>query len=323
MGEKKLLIFHQGALGDFVLAFPALIRLKQHFSQTDAICKPQLGELAKGFRLVDKWFSQDAARFASLFSGAIDPDVKSLFEAYDEIILFSFSEQLEKAINEIKKHSVCRIPPRPKSSDKTHVGLHLLKSLSGCGLIGEDDEPGSLKRPSLYNPTEVFYETPHSQRILLHPGAGSSRKMWALSNFLKLEVSLKADTYRPEFVIGPAEEFLGKELLDDNGGKRTIRITDDLSALVALMQSADGFIGNDSGVSHLAAFLGLPTVAVFGPSDPEIWRPVGPAVSVLSPQKLECDPKIGTFGPFKNNKEDFNTISSQMVLDTLYNLMRL
>lgn len=323
MGEKKLLIFHQGALGDFVLTFPALIRLKQHFSRIDAICKPQLGDLAKGLRLVDSWFSQDAARFASLFSDAIDPGVKSLLEAYDEIILFSFSEQLEKAINEMRSHSVYRIPPRPKNSDKTHIVIHLLKSLSGCGLIGEDDEPGSLELPSLYNPTEVFYKTPHSQRILLHPGAGSSRKMWALSNFLKLEVSLKADKYRPEYVIGPAEEFLGTELLDDNGGKRTVHVTEDLSALVALMRSADGFIGNDSGVSHLAAFLGLPTVAVFGPSDPEIWRPVGPAVSVLSPQERECDPKIVTPGPFKNNKEDFNTIPCQMVLDTLYNLMRL
>jgi ADP-heptose:LPS heptosyltransferase len=44
------------------------------------------------------------------------------------------------------------------------------------------------------------------------------------------------------------------------------------------------YVGNDSGVSHLAAALGVPTIAVFGPTDPTVWAPLGPKVAVVAPQ---------------------------------------
>jgi ADP-heptose:LPS heptosyltransferase len=48
-------------------------------------------------------------------------------------------------------------------------------------------------------------------------------------------------------------------------------------------------VGNDSGVSHLAAFLGLPTAVIFGPADPVRWKPVGPSVEMVHPE-LDCSP---------------------------------
>jgi hypothetical protein len=56
-----------------------------------------------------------------------------------------------------------------------------------------------------------------------------------------------------------------------------------LSRLAALLVECSGYVGNDSGVSHLAAALGVPTAAVFGPTDPAVWAPVGPKVSVVGP----------------------------------------
>ena len=130
MVEEKLLIFHQGALGDVVLTFPALIRLKKQFTPIDAVCKPQLGELTKGLGLIDNWFSQDAARFASLYSDSIDTDVKNLLNTYDEIILFSFSQDLAQSVNRIRQHPVHRISPRPRPTDNLHVAAYLLKNLA-------------------------------------------------------------------------------------------------------------------------------------------------------------------------------------------------
>ena len=54
-----------------------------------------------------------------------------------------------------------------------------------------------------------------------------------------------------------------------------------LEAVAGLIACADLYIGNDSGLTHMAAALGAPTVAVFGPTDPGTWRPLGRVVRVL------------------------------------------
>ena len=53
------------------------------------------------------------------------------------------------------------------------------------------------------------------------------------------------------------------------------------------LQQCRCYLGNDSGITHLAAMLGVPTVAIFGPTDPKIWRPVGPLVKVIQGHTLE------------------------------------
>ena len=67
----------------------------------------------------------------------------------------------------------------------------------------------------------------------------------------------------------------------------------DVLELAALFRTAAAYIGNDSGATHLAAWLGLPTVAVFGPSDPLRWRPFGVAVAVVAPPRA-CTPCFET-----------------------------
>jgi hypothetical protein len=58
---------------------------------------------------------------------------------------------------------------------------------------------------------------------------------------------------------------------------------DNLEELAAMLCGARAFVGADSGPAHLAAQLGVPTLALFGPTDPAIWAPIGPRVRVLSP----------------------------------------
>ena len=320
MVEKKLLIFHQGALGDFVLTFPALIRLKKHFTPIDAVCKPQLGELAKGLGLIENWFSQDAARFASLFSDTIDPDVKNLLNTYDEIILFSFSKDLAQSINQIRHYPVHRIPPRPQPTDNIHVALHLLKNLVSCGLIAADNNLNTFEQPSFYGQKEVLYNSLHSRQVLLHPGAGSQKKMWPVTNFVQLERLLTSDGYRPEYIMGPADRFLSDALRTPGARQSVVHTPENIPALAALMKTAGGYIGNDSGVSHLAAYIGLPTVAVFGPSDPEIWRPIGPRVQIVRP-KFPRGPGVAPHPKNSESPDGLAEITPAAVLDTFYKLL--
>lgn len=279
--NKNLLIIHQGALGDFVLTFPAILRLHRHYEDIDVLCQSGLGKLAKSLGIVEKWYPLEASYVATIFTDNTDPKVKSLLTRYTKIILFSLSTGLEHRIRLVTSKRICRIATKPPPHMHIHLTEFVLESLISCQLIEKadampDDIPLTLQR----------IQTRYHKKILLHPGAGSIRKRWPILNFLEIEAMLKAKGMNPEFILGPAEEDLAAAL---PGSGRTVHILSDLTDLARLLNSAGGYIGNDSGATHLAAFLGVPTVAIFGPSDPQRWAPVGRAVETVRPD-LECRP---------------------------------
>jgi heptosyltransferase III len=108
--------------------------------------------------------------------------------------------------------------------------------------------------------------------IAIHPFSGSPAKNWPLENYLGLAASLD----RPvQFCAGP------EEILDD-----AVRF-DNLYDVATWLASAHAYIGNDSGISHLAAAVGTPVIAIFRTSDPAVWAPRGPAVIVLRKPDVE------------------------------------
>jgi ADP-heptose:LPS heptosyltransferase len=85
-------------------------------------------------------------------------------------------------------------------------------------------------------------------------------------------------------VLGEAErERWPAARLDRWREARNVCEPADAVALSQRIAGASCYIGNDSGPTHLAAQLGVPTIALFGPSDRRVWRPVGPAVTVIAP----------------------------------------
>ncbi|QTA92470.1 glycosyltransferase family 9 protein [Desulfonema magnum] len=314
----KLLIIHQGALGDFVATFPAIIRLKKRFCRTDVLCQSKLGKLACELDIADQYFPLEAASFSSLYSDAADPRVQNILRTYHEIVLFSYSEQLGQTINKITHKKAYLIHPRADVHQRIHITEHILSHLVKCGLA----DPLPPVSEGIFS--SVFHRDRREKqydpaRILIHPGSGGRKKFWHLSNFTQVETALRSDRFMPEFILGPAEHFLAKSLQDHQN--RIVHTISDLTELVSLLKIAGGFIGNDSGVSHLAAFMGLPAVAVFGPSDPERWRPVGRAVSVVRPADLDCSPCFElTHQKTCDKQECFDRTSPETVLGVFYEL---
>jgi ADP-heptose:LPS heptosyltransferase len=109
-------------------------------------------------------------------------------------------------------------------------------------------------------------------------------KRWPLDRFLALADALaeQGDTPAP-LLAGEveAERFTAGERADfaAAGGN----ILTDLGALADELAAATLVVGNDSGPAHLSAQLGVPTLALFGPTDPDVWSPIGPHVRVLAP----------------------------------------
>jgi ADP-heptose:LPS heptosyltransferase len=311
MPNANLLIIHQGALGDFILTFPAITRLHKYYNPIDVLCQSQPGKLARALGMVQNWYPAEAASFASLFSNQIDSKIKSILEQYDKVIIFTLSDHLERSINSVSKNLCCRLPPKPPARRRIHVAQFILENISNCGLIKQtdamlEDVPLPERKGQPQNP----------RKILLHPGAGSIRKRWPVSGFFQVVIALEKAGLKPEFILGPAEKNL-TDALQDSG--RPVHLLDSLPELVVLLKSAGGYIGNDSGASHLAAYLGLPTTVIFGPADPQRWAPVGRAVQIVRPS-LQCRPCFETEPANCDDPQCLSGISPQKVLEAFYSV---
>jgi heptosyltransferase III len=113
--------------------------------------------------------------------------------------------------------------------------------------------------------------TPAADRenfAVIHPFSGSPRKNWPLENFQALAAKLEPDL--------PVRWCAGN---DDPPLPDAVRFPD-LYDLACWLAKASLYVGNDSGITHLAAAVGTPVLAFFGPTDPAVWAPRGPNVRI-------------------------------------------
>jgi len=103
-------------------------------------------------------------------------------------------------------------------------------------------------------------------RVVVHPFSGSLRKNWPLDRFETVARELNA-----EWAVAP------------DGSERFSNLYD----LACWLAGARVFIGNDSGVTHLASAVETPVVALFGPTDPKVWAPRGPQVEIIEKPQIE------------------------------------
>jgi ADP-heptose:LPS heptosyltransferase len=115
---------------------------------------------------------------------------------------------------------------------------------------------------------------PGSNRVIIHPGSGSPAKCW--TGFEKLANQIPDSV----ILIGPCESQI------QTNRPRLEGLT--LQSVAEELRLCRAFIGNDSGITHLAAYLGCPTIALFGPTDPRIWGPIGRRVTILRKQPMSA-----------------------------------
>ncbi|MDQ6644394.1 MAG: glycosyltransferase family 9 protein, partial [Chloroflexota bacterium] len=153
-------------------------------------------------------------------------------------------------------------------------------------------------------PAEHTLESPSIRRIAIHPGSGGTQKCWPASSFATLIEQLCQQNYPILLLAGPADHErihelqlllthasqmsqLSQSLPTSRSNMITTLIEAPLLHIAQLLQQCRCYIGNDSGITHLSSMLGIPTIALFGPTDPTIWRPVGPGVTVIQEQDLK------------------------------------
>lgn len=284
MLRRNILLLHNAALGDFVLTWPLAMALGRVMAQSRVfyVTGAEKGRLAQ--RAIGVESSDIEAGWHHLHSGnvaAIDGEAKRLLAGAQMVVSFAqkSDEKLMATINEAsggaRVISVVPNPPPGVPIWEFHASQLDIFPPIGSYLRQMHDvvrQRGLTQKPPA-NPN----------RIIIHPGSGSAAKNWPVEKFVEVAALLKNAGREVIFAIGEVEQekFAAADLaILQNAGE--VKIGQTPSDLFDLLQSAGGYVGNDSGPTHLAAMIGRRTVALFGPaSDVAAWSPQGPRVTVL------------------------------------------
>jgi ADP-heptose:LPS heptosyltransferase len=296
--EPSILLMRAGALGDCLLMLPTLMALRAHFPQAriDVMGYPKRWQWVLGRGLVDAVHPIERAGMHLLFceeiAGVRIPEsLQSLLGTYDVILSYRpapdgvFQRRL-RALSAGLVLSQSPFPPPPPP--KVHVADFALRLVAQLGVpavpvtprLWLTDDELALVRPFFAAHQVDPYRSPI---VVVHPGSGSIAKRWPVESFATLIETLERQRWaRTVVVTGYAEEDLEARLYALIPSAKPLSAANwPLLPTMALIGQATGFIGHDSGLTHLAAALGRPTVALFGPTDPEIWAPRGQHVTVI------------------------------------------
>lgn len=249
------------------------MRAAGHLVRLLAPSAPGAALLGPGAAQVDEVLPWEGLETAALLAGEPPPGrLGALLSACHLVLAFTRSEPLLAALRSRGARVVAHDPAPP--SDGPHASLWLARSLEPMGLAATA-EPGTLAW-SPADQRDAVERTPELPPgfVAVHPGSGSRSKNWPIERFAAVARRLSGG--RPWLLaLGPAEA----EVPDVEG---SIVARDwPVRTLGAALSRAGLFLGNDSGASHLAAASGAPTLALFGPTDPARWAPVGPSVATL------------------------------------------
>ena len=119
--------------------------------------------------------------------------------------------------------------------------------------------------------------------VTLSPGAVGEGKAWPPGHYAELAQALANDGASVWVLGGPGEKAIAKQIVT-TGGSRVRDLTgNDLRNAILALAAADVAVTNDSGLMHVAAAIGTPTVAIFGPTSPWHWKPLNPLAAIIEP----------------------------------------
>jgi hypothetical protein len=215
----------------------------------------------------------------------VAPPLRAALGGLDLAIAYTRSEALASGLRSCLPRVVVHDPRPPAGSG--HAARWLARPIAAEGIAVVDAVPPCLPGDAEAEEASKWLAELPPAFLAVHPGSGSPAKNWPADRFDRLAEALSPD--RPWLlVLGPAEE--GAAL----AGRAAIRVrSPHPRVLGAALRRAGLFVGNDSGASHLAAAWGAPTLALFGPTDPAVWSPVGPRVRVVrSPSGAMTDLQV-------------------------------
>lgn len=290
-----LLIWHQGALGDLLLAGAALAALRGRFPAARflAVGHPERWGLLKETFSLDAVWDGSNGLWAWLFAerGDLPPALTQRLTGVDLALVFSPRppETLLKRLQEGGVRQALWLSSVPGTGGE-HVSLLQARSLAELGMACQP-QPWRLRLDWQAHWPE---ELPRGGEILaVAPGSGSPAKNWPLEHYYEVTRTLAWEyNLRVVWLAGPAEDAWLPYLAGlARAQGHTLLYQRPLKTVAAVLSQTRLYLGNDSGLTHLAAAAGARSLlALFGPTDPARWAPLGAEVRVLNaPPQVNLD----------------------------------
>lgn len=295
----KILVIRGGAIGDFILTLPAIAALRQQFPQAflEVLGYPHIVQLAIAGGLVNHAHPIEARGLAGFFArnGQLAQELQDYFSEFDLIISYLYDPDgiFQANLARCSPAQFIAAPHRPDDRQRLPAAKAFLKPLERLAIFDADPVPrlkigqrASQSPPlgdSLGPEAEIPPSVPAGPTLALHPGSGSERKNWPEERWAGLlEVLVNSTDLNLLVVGGEAEGERLQRLAAALPPLRT-RVAQSLplAQLARLLTPCVGFIGHDSGISHLAAALGLSGLVLWGDSSEEVWRPPSEQFVVL------------------------------------------
>jgi heptosyltransferase-2 len=271
--KGRILVIRGGAIGDFILTLPAVAALRKQFPQThiEVLGYPHVASLAKLAGYADEVRSIEARALAGFFArnGVLDPALCEHFGTFNIIVsyLYDPDEVFQQNVARCSKAQFIAGQHRPDETQSVHATEVFLKPLERLAIFGADQVPHIRLEPKL--------RAPGVKTLTMHPGSGSESKNWPEERWVTLLRTIAMDApWRVLLVGGEAEGSRLQRLASLVPVDRlNVAMHQPLTELAARLAACDMFVGHDSGITHLAAAVGLRGIALWRGSNPNIWRP--------------------------------------------------
>ncbi len=284
MLRRNVLIFHNAALGDFVMTWPVAMAVGRVLAQSRIIyvTAAQKGLLAERLIRVEYNDIENGWHALHQETPSLGETPTKLLKSMQMAIVFSqtrderFLGNLQRVAGDVP---VLHLSPNPPAG--VHVWRHQLDQLQSSPMLRNAVE--QVQKVVAEQGVMGVAAASKAKQVMIHPGSGAERKNWPVEKFIEAAKRIKEAGRQPVFTLGEVErERLSGSVVERMRSVGEVRYCDTTPALFDAIASSVAYLGNDSGPTHLAAVLAKRVVAMFGPtSDVASWRPMGPFVKVL------------------------------------------
>jgi heptosyltransferase-2 len=288
---QEIVIIHGGAVGDLVQTLPTLQAIRTTYPEAHItlVGRPERAVLAYLARSVDARTDVETSGLWRIMGAGAGAPVPPVLGRASLVVDFLTRGRLEAALGRGGATRVVTVEPLPpktwSESAATWIGREVASRLDLCQ-IGPAAE--------IHVPEAVVAEVRRRRNLegvgpflAVHPGSGSLRKNWPAECFVAMTRRVRAELGRAiVWLAGPAEYERGT--LPGEAVSDVILDRLELDEVAAVAAMADGWLGNDSGATQIAAAVrhpggrAVPVVVLFGPSDPRVWAPRGGHVQVVT-----------------------------------------
>ena len=310
----KIMIRATNWVGDAIMALPALRAVRQRHpdAQISIVARPYVADIYRDQQVCDELIPYDPNGEHQGWAGreklasdlrARKFDVALLLQNAFDAAWLAWRAQIPQRIGyarDARSILLTKAIPVPKPGEiPPHEKFYYLELLRRAGWLDQTpDEPHiTLRVPDAarQRAAQTLLEAgcrPHARRIAVGAGASyGSAKCWPPDRFAKALNATSGNTDADIILFGTPGELPVSAAIAAELQRAPINLTGKTSIadLPALLSQCHLFLGNDSGAMHVAAAVGLPVVAVFGPTDPDGTAPVTPRLNIVQ-QKPYCSP---------------------------------